>query len=418
MKIKQIKKSYSEVMALPKAKHYNPKRPGWLFPTLVRLLSVGVLRKTQFEYSTDYAEILDKGPCLILMNHSSFIDLQMASKILYPRKYNIVCTTDGLVGKKWLMQRLGCFPTKKFVSDMTLIRDIKYALNGGTHVLMYPEAGYSFDGRSTPLPKRLGAFIKMLNVPVVTIITSGAFTYQPLYNGLIKRKVKTSAHVKCLFTKGQTQKLTTEDLSAKIEEDFSFDNFKHQQENMIKIDHPKRAEGLERILYKCPHYKTENKMVGKGAVIECKECGKSYTLTEYGFLSAKSGETEFKHIPDWFEWQREEVKREIMQGEYLLDTEVNIGLMVDYKGLYMVGKGRLMHNKDGFMLTGAKGQLNYTQPVTASYTLNSDFFWYEIGDVIGIGDSDCLYYCFPPKGVSVCKARLATEELYKLAKQK
>ena len=82
MKIKQIKKSYSEVMALPKAKHYNPKRPGWLFPTLVRLLSVGVLRKTQFEYSTDYAEILDKGPCLILMNHSSFIDLQMASKIL------------------------------------------------------------------------------------------------------------------------------------------------------------------------------------------------------------------------------------------------------------------------------------------------------------------------------------------------
>ena len=38
--------------------------------------------------------------------------------------------------------------------------------------------------------------------------------------------------------------------------------------------------------------------------------------------------------------------------------------------------------------------------------------------VICIGDQEIQYYCFPPKGTPVAKARLATEELYKLQKKK
>ena len=53
---------------------------------------------------------------------------------------------------------------------------------------------------------------------------------------------------------------------------------------------------------------------------------------------------------------------------------------------------------------------------TACYTLNSDFFWYGIGDVIGIGGKERLYYCFPQEKDVVSKARLAAEELYKLQK--
>ena len=99
--------------------------------------------------------------------------------------------------------------------------------------------------------------------------------------------------------------------------------------------------------------------------------------------------------------------------------EVEIGLMLDYKALYRVGDGVLTHSKDGFTLVGCDGKLNYHQPATASYTLNSDFFWYGIGDVIGIGNRNCLYYCFPKdKRVSVAKMRLAAEEIYQIAKNK
>jgi hypothetical protein len=62
------------------------------------------------------------------MNHSSFIDLKIASRIFFPKRYGIVCTTDAFVGKNFLMRLLGCIPTQKFVSDMTLIRDMEYML--------------------------------------------------------------------------------------------------------------------------------------------------------------------------------------------------------------------------------------------------------------------------------------------------
>jgi hypothetical protein len=55
----------------------------------------------------------------------------------------------------------------------------------------------------------------------------------------------------------------------------------------------------------------------------------------------------------------------------------------------------------------------------ASYSLYSDFYWYEIGDVICIGDARAQYYCFPQNcGDIVAKTRLATEELYKLTQRK
>ena len=69
-----------------------------------------------------------------------------------------------------------------------------------TSVLMYPEASYSFDGTATALPRKMGVLLKKFGVPVVTVITQGAFACQPLYNELKKRKVRISADVQCLFT--------------------------------------------------------------------------------------------------------------------------------------------------------------------------------------------------------------------------
>ena len=89
-------------------------------------------------------------------------------------------------------------------------------------------------------------------------------------------------------------------------------------------------------------------------------------------------------------------------------------MLVDTKAIYMVGEGRLIHDKNGFTLTGCDGKLNYNQPPQCSYSLYSDYFWYEIGDVICIGNKDCLYYCFPEKEGVVAKTRMATEELYKM----
>ena len=134
-------------------------------------------------------------------------------------------------------------------------------------------------------------------------------------------------------------------------------------------------------------------------------------------MRAVEGKTEISHIPDWYQWERECVREELVNGTYRLDVPVDIYMMVNTKCIYKVGNGNLLHTREGFHLTGCEGKLDYRQAPSASYSLYSDFFWYEIGDVICIGNSDAQYYCFPKtKGDIVAKTRLAAEELYKLTK--
>ncbi len=416
MKIKTKQLPYEKVMALPRPKHRNPMKPIFLLQLVVRVLAIFDLFPTKFTYQTHGMEKIGrKEPCLILMNHSSFIDLKIASRIFFPKRYGIVCTTDGFVGKGLLMRLLGCIHTQKFVSDMTLIRDMEYLLKKKkVSVLMYPEAGYSFDGTATQLPRKMGILLKKLGVPVVTVITQGAFARDPLYNCLQKRKVQVRADVKCLATAEELKTLSVAQLDAMLDEAFSFDNFRYQQENQIVIDEPFRADGLNRILYRCPHCQTEGQMLGKGVTLTCGSCGKQYILDEHGYLQAEGAA--FTHIPDWYAWQRQQVRKELEEGTYRMEKDVEIAMLVDTKALYFVGEGKLVHDENGFHLTGCDGKLDYTQGPLACHSLNSDYFWYEIGDVISIGNKDALYYCFPKGGDVVTKTRLAAEELYKLKK--
>ena len=419
MKIKMKPMPYEKVMALPRPPHRKPRRPSFLIRSVARVASIPSLIST-------HTRIIDKrtdkdSPALVLMNHSCFLDMKIAFKIFYPRPVFIVASNDAMMGKDLLMRLLGCIPTQKYVTDMSLIRDLKHALGKlGTDVLMFPEAGYSFDGRRGSLPMKMGGLFKLLDVPVVTVITRGAFSRDPLYNGLRLRRVRVSAEVTTLATLEEVRTLSVEELDRRLEEAFDFDAFAWQRDNGVRIDTPTRAEGLHRILYRCPACQSEGHMKGEGTTLTCTACGKVYYMDELGQLKAEEGETEFSHIPDWYAWERACVREAVADGSYRLDTPVRIAMIVDHKAVYDVGEGRLVHDAEGFCLTGANGTFTYRQSPAASHTVNADFFWYEIGDVVGIGNRDALYYCFPlAEGDGpvppVAKIKLAAEEMYRVA---
>ena len=419
MKIKIIKKSYNDVINMPPQAPFKPKKPNIFFRCLLKVVSMPDLIATKFECNKiDMDKLGKREPALFLMNHSSFIDLEIAANILFPRAFNIVATTDSFVGKGWLMRQIGCIPTKKFVSDLSLVRQMKHIL-GKMHssVVMYPEAGYSFDGTATVIPESLGGCLKLLGVPVVMVHTYGAFTRDPLYNGLQRRKVKVSADMKYLLSPEQISQMSVDELNAILEKEFTIDNFEWQRENKVSVTEDFRADFLNRALYKCPHCNVEGEMEGKGITLTCRACGASYELDEYGSLKALNCESAFSHVPDWYAWQRECVKKEILDGEYCFESPVRIFMSVDIKHIYEVGEGILRHGSEGFRLTGCDGELDYSQNPQATHSICSDFNWYEIGDIISIGNAKALYYCIPEtKRDCVAKVRIAAEEMYKLYK--
>ena len=420
--------SYEQVMALPARKLQKPVKPAMFWRWLIKTLAKSDLRATHFKCNYIGMDKLGKKePCLVLMNHSCFMDLEIAETVLYPRPLNIVCTSDGFVGKNWLMRHIGCIPTNKFIADFVMVKNMKYALETlKSSVLMYPEASYSFDGTATPLPETLGRCLKLLNVPVVMIRTYGAFARNPLYNNLQVRQVDVSADVKYLLSPEEIQQKSVDELNEILKHEFTFDNWKWQQENKVVINEPFRADCLNRVLYKCCICGAEGRMEGKGTQLKCGHCNAKWELTENGFLNLNKEECQvdiknsnsFTHIPDWYNWQREQVRQEIKSGLYSINADVDIYMMVDTKAIYKVGSGHLRHDLNGFVLDGCDGKLHYEQKPRASYSLYSDYYWYEIGDMICIGDMKTLYYCFPKNtGDIVAKARIATEELYKLSEK-
>ncbi len=417
---------FETAIARKRPEHKLPKKPNLFFRVVIRLLTIVGLMGTGFTMEEDerVKQVKDE-PCLILMNHSCFVDMQIAHRAFFPRPFNVICTSDAFVGfwglMEWLMRAIGAVPTQKFVTDLRLVQDMQYCFKTlGTSVLMYPEASYSFDGTATPLPRKMGVLLKKFDVPVVMIETFGAFSRNPLYNELqVRNGVKVHAKVRCLYTREEIKEKTVAELSDGLDAAFGFDHFKWQKENGIEINEPFRADGLSRILYKCAHCGTEGKMEGKGTGLTCHHCGKHYELTPLGELEADDGVTEFSHIPDWYAWEREQVKQEILEDKYKLDIDVKIGLLVDFKNIYMVGRGHLTHDRNGFVLDGCDGKLHYEQKPQSCYGLYADYYWYEIADVICIGDNETLYYCFPQgDGDVVAKSRLAVEEMYKLYKSR
>ncbi|MEE0998849.1 MAG: lysophospholipid acyltransferase family protein, partial [Treponemataceae bacterium] len=210
---------YEKVISLPKMKSYKPIKPSLFWRCVMRLISIPGLRSCKFSYKKIGMEKLEKKePCLILMNHSCFLDLQIAETVMFPRPMNVVCTSDGFVGKNLLMRLIGCIPTNKFVTDISLVRKMKYAVTElKSSILMFPEASYSFDGTATPLPASLFKCIKLLEIPVVMIRTYGAFSRNPLYNNLqIRKKVNVSADVKYLLSKNDIETMSLEEITKNV----------------------------------------------------------------------------------------------------------------------------------------------------------------------------------------------------------
>jgi len=417
--------SYDKVISLPRPRHRLPKKVNLFWRVLIRVLCIFGMMGSGFTYETDerFKQIPGDQPCLILMNHTCFLDMEVAYRILFPRKLNIVASNDGFIGffglMEWLMRVIGCIPTQKFVSDLRLVQDMDYCFKTlKSSVLMYPEASYSFDGTATTLPRKMGVLLKKHDVPVVMIETFGAFARNPLYNELqIRKDQKVSAKVRVLFTQEEIREMPVKELTEGVEAAFGFDHFRWQLEQGIEINQSFRADGLHRILYKCPHCGSEGKMLGKGIHLTCGACGKVYELTPSGQMQALEGETEIAHIPDWYRWEREQVRQEILDGTYRLDEDVDIAMQVDNKAIYRVGEGHLTHDRNGFVLTGCGGKLNYTSMPKSSYSLYADYYWYELADVVCVGNTEVHHFCFPKnQSVPVAKVRLATEEMYNLHK--
>ena len=419
MKISDVVyKSLSEVDAMKRFDmNEPPRKTKWYLLPLAWALSFPETWQRRTKIRKHGIKDL-KAPYVLLCNHNSFFDFKVATRAIFPQRANYIVAIDGFIGREKLLRDVGCFCKRKFISDIGLVKHIRYSLNTNKSICaIYPEARYAIVGTTAILPDSLGKMIKLLKMPVVTLICHGNHLSQPVWN-LKKRKVHTSADMTQIITKEQIESLSIDEINEITKQAFVYDDYQYQLDNQIHIREAFRAEGLHKVLYKCPSCGDEHHMASKGHTLFCEACHKTYAMDTLGQLKATEGKTEFSHIPDWYEWEREQVRQEIIAGKYRFEAEVDIDALPNGSGYYRLGKGTLTHDQTGFKLRGQwqNESLSIDKTVLENYSVHIEYNYFGKGDGISFSLPNDTYYMFSKdKKYLVTKVHFAVEELYKIA---
>ncbi|MBQ8955282.1 MAG: hypothetical protein IJ048_14340 [Clostridia bacterium] len=395
----------------------RPRRTKWYLRPLTIAFSLPEVLSHRMKLVKTGTESL-RPPYVLLCNHNAFFDFKAATRAIWPHRANYVVAIDGFIGREGLLRDVGCICKRKFTNDLTLVRHLAQTIKNGDVAVIYPEARYSLCGTTAVLPESLGKLCYLLRVPVVTLICHGHHVNSPFWNLRSRHVAPTEAEFRLLFTPEELKATPFEEINRRIVEAFQYDDFRWQKQKGIRVTAPWRAEGLHKVLYRCPACQTEYRMTSSGCELICSACGKRWTMTELGELQAAAGLTEFSHIPDWYEWERACVREEIARGAYSSGPlAVTVDSLPNARGFIRLGEGTLIHDMNGFSVRGTDvdgDPFEMVKPVPSLYSCHIEYDYLgRHGDCVDLNTLEDTWYIYPHGGdFSVTKMALATEELY------
>ena len=360
-----------------------------------------------------------KPPYILLCNHNAFLDFKIASLATFPYRTNYVVALDGFIKREKLLRRVGGICKRKFTNDAFLIRQIKTVIDNKDIIIIYPEARYSLCGTNSTLYESVGKLVRLLKVPLVTLICHGHHINHPFWNTSKERGVKhIEAEMTCLLKKEDIGKYDSTEITKMINDAFKYDDFAWQKENKIKVKTKDRAKYLDKVLYQCPHCKKEYHMKSEGSKLWCDSCNYTWIMNEYGeLISQNNFDSKFSHIPFWYEWERGNVRNEVRNNSYSYNLEVEVESLPNSKGFIPLGKGTLVHDLNGFILKGNyKGEeYTFTWNSISQYAVHIEYnYLFKHGDCVDLNTLNDTFYIYPKvDNFSVTKIALATEEIYK-----
>lgn len=366
-----------------------------------------------------------KPPYIILSTHGSVMDYFIAQKITYPHSMYNVCEEIESDAHNWSINHMGGRYYSRYNSKYDInshieekkIKDIKKAIKRKKIVVLYPEVGFSLDGTDSVISDQLAHLLKELALPVLILKNQGSYLHNPVWSNNKHWNIIHSQLIG-ICDKDSINSIEEEELDSLIRENFRYDDYSWQRNQALALNNKDRCDGIENILYKCPQCLEENKIISKGDKIYCSSCGKQWVMTEYGDMKAMLDNNEYIRIHDWFSYERDCVREEIIAGNYNFVSKVRVETINTNNNQVISSEAGIMwHNSEGFILKfNDKGkEENIIIPSSEMYSCHIEFDYKGKGPCIALWHDDKLYYVYPQGKCSVTKIMLATEEIYKLS---
>ena len=331
-----------------KDKKKEKKGVGKVNPFLYAIVHAVLKRKyvKKYHITFDNKIVKDiKGPAIVVATHTCDQDHILSALTLYPVRPTYIVSEHFIRNKKTarLLKIMHVITKKMFTPDVSTIMNILRAKKEDAVIVIFPEGRLSCYGRTLPVTDGTAELIKKLGVNLYAWKAEGAYlTFPKWRNKGDNRPGKINASVKLLLTADEVAEKSVEEIREITEaailhdDEVAMDGIEYKSDTM--------AEGVDKVIFKCPRCLKEGEITAEGNHIKC-SCGLDASLdTGYKLHGAP-----FDSINKWFEWQQESLDT---VGGHLF-TKARLGCCGEDGFMDPnAGEGEVYIDKDKFTLSG------------------------------------------------------------------
>ena len=345
-----------------------------------------------------------KGPCVVIANHEASLDfVNLIGTTRRPMHFVISRAFYNTLPCKWLSSRIGLIPKQQFQTTLKNITEMKRVIADGGILVLYPAGLMCEDGRSTPIPAATYSFLQWLGTDIFVAKTSGTYFSMPKWASGIRRG-RTYLDVYKLYDKDTLIDAELDSIKQTINEALSFDAYRDQEQLLVKYKTGDNIEGLENVLYMCPHCLTEFSMrVRARNTIYCNRCGFEEVSDEYAFLHRKGKRgREYRYVSKWSRLIYDNLQKRIHAGlEEGMSLPCSVSVFrAETRRYEPVGEATVSRTLHHFHIVGTlSGEATDLSIPTANFASLP----FKPGKYFEIQHGDISYRCFPEEGMTVMK---------------
>ncbi len=305
-------------------------------------------------------------PFLILGNHVTNYDPVIISS---NQKHLIHWVAGDAVFRhpvlRWVFNRIQTIPKTKGTSDLDTVRLMHQKVREGGVVGLFPEGHACWDGKTHDVMPATAKLVKLLKVPVISVVNRGGYITQPrwVWSGN-RRRSRILLEANLMIGQDELKSLSAEDIDRKITKALYNDDFLFQRENPVRLESEKRAEHLELFSYICPGCGSLETLRSKGNDVKCLHCGWGFSIDPYGQFP-EGGDFPFADLTEWDAWQQGETRKiakaylaeENPSGPLLEDRHITLLTGAGLVPLKPFCKGDARLLKDRILFIPVKGEL-------------------------------------------------------------
>lgn len=249
---------------------------------------------------------LPEPPFLLAAGHANFLDpFILGSLVRGPVRF--MANLEGVSALGAAVSGLaGCYGRRKGASDIRALRRTFELAASGESIGIFPEGDRSWDGAALPLRPGCGKLARRLGLPLVLARHKGNYLARPRWASRARRGRWSVEFL--VFGADELSRLTDGTAEAIIALALARNEIKDAQREGRRFEGERCAEGVGRLLWRCPVCGKTDCIEGRAETIRCSRCLSRWELDANCRVRPLNAPlsihaAEIGDLGDWHAWQ-------------------------------------------------------------------------------------------------------------------